>query len=50
MIGWFGTEEAYCRNVNPPNVLQLEEEQGHFSAFRAQEVGGEAGGEKEEER
>lgn len=28
-VGWACTVAAYCRNVNPPNVLQLEEEQDH---------------------
>lgn len=28
-VGWICTAEAYCRNVNLLNVLQLEEEQDH---------------------
>lgn len=37
-VGWVCAVEAYCRNVNPPNVLQLEEEQDHRLnwAFKAQ--------------
>ena len=44
-VGWVCTAEAYCRNVNPPNVLQLEEEQDHRLnwAFRAGAGGGGGG-------
>lgn len=45
-IGRLGTAKAYCRNVNPPNVLQLEEEQDHRLTHG---LGHEGGGDTGEE-
>lgn len=38
LVGWVYAAEAYCRNVNPSNALQLGEEQDHRlnRPFRAQ--------------
>lgn len=46
VLGWVCTAAAYCRNVNPPNVLQLEEEQDHRlnRAFGSHRGGGRGGG------
>lgn len=46
LVGWVCAAAAYCRNVNPPNVLQLEEEQDNRLnwAFRARGGGQERGG------
>lgn len=46
LLGRVCTAAAYCRNVNPPNVLQLEEKQDHRLnwAFRAHRGGGRTSG------